>query len=240
MSLICLILRKKREFKEDARKVSTQETTLKPTPRATEKTRVLHVEFCAKTTRGQKTCERTKANDSTFRFDAERVSPRDANLNCSRFTSHRFHTHRYARWFSFASSWKIGRTKKARPSLSISPKHSREEKVSEISHFPPHARTKICTNFAKTYLDVVERPFTEEFHFLRGEFSHTVRLYFMRVVVNEAFFRIFKQSEGSKKQPKIFFLGLQTSWGFLTKKQKQNTSIAFSSFFLFGFGSVLW
>ena len=26
----------------------------------------------------------------------------------------------------------------------------------------------------------------------------------MRVVVNEAFFRIFKQSEGSKKQPKIF------------------------------------
>jgi hypothetical protein len=39
---------------------------------------------------------------------------------------------------------------------------------------------------------------------LRGEFSHTVRLYFMRVVVNEAFFRIFKQSEGSKKQPKIF------------------------------------
>ena len=119
MSLICLILRKKREFKEDARKVSTQETTLKPTPRATEKTRVLHVEFCAKTTRGQKTCERTKANDSTFRFDAERVSPRDANLNCSRFTSHRFHTHRYARWFSFASSWKIGRTKKAHPSLHL-------------------------------------------------------------------------------------------------------------------------
>ena len=39
------------------------------------------------------------------------------------------------------------------------------------------------TNFAKTYLDVVERPFTEEFHFLRGEFSHTIRIYFMRVVV---------------------------------------------------------
>jgi len=27
----------------------------------------------------------------------------------------------------------------------------------------------------KSYLDVVERPFTEEFHFLRGEFSHDVR-----------------------------------------------------------------
>ena len=27
----------------------------------------------------------------------------------------------------------------------------------------------------KAYLDVVERPFTEEFHFLRGEFSHDVR-----------------------------------------------------------------
>ena len=39
------------------------------------------------------------------------------------------------------------------------------------------------TNFAKTYLDVVERPFTEEFHFLRGEFSHTISIYFMRVVV---------------------------------------------------------
>ena len=51
------------------------------------------------------------------------------------------------------------------------------------------------TNFAKTYLDVVERPFTEEFHLLRGEFSHTVRIYFMRVVVNEAFFRIFTPRE---------------------------------------------
>jgi len=54
------------------------------------------------------------------------------------------------------------------------------------------------TNFAKTYLDVVERPFTEEFHLLRGEFSHTVRLYFMRVVVNEAFFRIFKEQKTTK------------------------------------------
>ena len=63
------------------------------------------------------------------------------------------------------------------------------------------------TNFAKTYLDVVERPFTEEFHLLRGEFSHTVRLYFMRVVVNEAFFRIFKGAKNNQK----FSLGLQTS-----------------------------
>tara|TARA_Y100000746_G_scaffold208070_1_gene196843 strand:- start:155 stop:493 length:339 start_codon:yes stop_codon:yes gene_type:complete len=77
---------------------------------------------------------------------------------------------------------KLGAQKKLIP-LSTSRLHEREEKVSEISHFPPHARTKICTNFAKTYLDVVERPFTEEFHFLRGEFSHTIRIYFMRVVV---------------------------------------------------------
>ena len=97
---------------------------------------------------------------------------------------------------------KLGAQKKLIP-LSPSRLHSREEKVSEISHFPPHARTKMRTNFAKTYLDVVERPFTEEFHFLRGEFSHTVSLYFMRVVVNEAFFRISPQ--GSKKQPKIFW-----------------------------------
>ena len=97
---------------------------------------------------------------------------------------------------------KLGAQKKLIP-LSPSRLRSREEKVSEISHFPPHARTKMRTNFAKTYLDVVERPFTEEFHLLRGEFSHTVRIYFMRVVVNEAFFRIFKQSEGSKKQPKF-------------------------------------
>ena len=92
-------------------------------------------------------------------------------------------------------------------SLSPSRPDSREEKVSEILHFPPHARTKIHTNFAKTYLDVVERPFTEEFHFLRGEFSHTISIYFMRVVVvvDDAFFRIFKQSEGSK--PTKNFLG---------------------------------
>ena len=62
--------------------------------------------------------------------------------------------------------------------------HIRERKsIGKILHFPPHARTKIHTNFAKTYLDVVERPFTEEFHFLRGEFSHTISIYFMRVVV---------------------------------------------------------
>ena len=96
------------------------------------------------------------------------------------------------------------------------------------------------TNFAKTYLDVVERPFTEEFHLLRGEFSHTVRIYFMRVVVNEAFFRIFKQSEGSKKQPKIFSGTSDFLRRIFDKKQKQNTSVALSSFFLFGFWSVLW
>ena len=123
-------------------------------------------------------------------------------------------------------------------SLNISPKHSREEKVSEISHFPPHARTKMRTNFAKTYLDVVERPFTEEFHFLRGEFSHTVRIYFMRVVVNEAFFRI---SPREQKTTKIFWDFRLPAGGFLTKKQKQNTRVELlSSFFLFGFGSVLW
>ena len=64
------------------------------------------------------------------------------------------------------------------------------------------------TNFAKTYLDVVERPFTEEFHFLRGEFSHTVRIYFMRVVVSEAFFRISPREQKTTKN----FLGLQTSF----------------------------
>ena len=57
---------------------------------------------------------------------------------------------------------------------------------------------------------------------MRGEFSHTVRLYFMRVVVNEAFFRIFKQSEGSKKQPKIFS-GTSDFLRIFDKKQKQNT-----------------
>ncbi len=98
---------------------------------------------------------------------------------------------------------KLGAQKKLIP-LSTSRLHSREEKVSEISHFPPHARTKMRTNFAKTYLDVVERPFTEEFHLLRGEFSHTVRIYFMRVVVSEAFLGFSR----SKKQPK-FSLGLQ-------------------------------
>jgi len=92
---------------------------------------------------------------------------------------------------------KLGAQKKLIP-LSPSRLRSREEKVSEISHFPPHARTKMRTNFAKTYLDVVERPFTEEFHLLRGEFSHTVRIYFMRVVVNEAFFRIFKEQKTTK------------------------------------------
>ena len=113
---------------------------------------------------------------------------------------------------------KLGAQKKLVP-LSPSRLRSREEKVSEISHFPPHARTKMRTNFAKTYLDVVERPFTEEFHFLRGEFSHTVRLYFMRVVVNEAFFRISPQ--GSKKQPKIS-LGLQTSLIFDEKTEAKH------------------
>ena len=54
----------------------------------------------------------------------------------------------------------------------------------------------------------------------------------MRVVVNEAFFRIFKQSEGSKKQPKIFSGTSDFRSGFLTKKQKQNTSVAhFPHFF---------
>lgn len=62
------------------------------------------------------------------------------------------------------------------------------------------------TNFAKTYLDVVERPFTEEFHLLRGEFSHTVRIYFMRVVVSEAFLGFSREQKTTKN-----FLGLQTS-----------------------------
>ena len=99
---------------------------------------------------------------------------------------------------------KLGAQKKLIP-LSTSRLHEREEKVSEISHFPPHARTKIHTNFAKTYLDVVERPFTEEFHFLRGEFSHTISVYFMRVVVVMLFLGFSRRAN----QPKI--LGLQTS-----------------------------
>lgn len=112
---------------------------------------------------------------------------------------------------------KLGAQKKLIP-LSPSRLHSREEKVSEISHFPPHARTKMRTNFAKTYLDVVERPFTEEFHFLRGEFSHTVRLYFMRVVVNEAFFRISPREQKTTKN----FLGLQTSLIFDKKTEAKH------------------
>jgi hypothetical protein len=43
---------------------------------------------------------------------------------------------------------------------------------------------------------------------LRGEFSHTVRIYFMRVVVNEAFFRISPREQKTTKN----FLGLQTSF----------------------------
>ena len=98
-------------------------------------------------------------------------------------------------------------------SLSPSRLHQREEKVSEILHFPPHARTKMYTNFAKTYLDVVERPFTEEFHFLRGEFSHTISIYFMRVVVM-LFFRIFKEQTNQK------FWDFRLPW-FLTKNRSK-------------------
>jgi len=77
---------------------------------------------------------------------------------------------------------------------------------------------------------------------LRGEFSHTVRLYFMRVVVNEAFFRIFKQSEGSKKQPKIFSGTSDFLMRIFDKKtEAKHKCCTLSSFFLFGFGgSVLW
>ncbi len=62
----------------------------------------------------------------------------------------------------------------------------------------------------------------------------------MRVVVNEAFFRIFKQSEGSKKQPKIFS-GTSDFLRIFDEKTEANTSVTeLSSFSLFGFGSVLW
>ena len=108
---------------------------------------------------------------------------------------------------------KLGAQKKARLHLAYI---EREEKVSEISHFPPHARTKMRTNFAKTYLDVVERPFTEEFHLLRGEFSHTVRIYFMRVVVSEAFLGF------SRSKPTKNFLGLQTSLIFDKKTEAKH------------------
>ena len=125
---------------------------------------------------------------------------------------------------------KLGAQKKLIP-LSTSRLHSREEKVSEISHFPPHARTKICTNFAKTYLDVVERPFTEEFHFLRGEFSHNSSIYFMRVVV-----KLFLGFSREQKQPKIFWdFRLLDFWRNRSKTQVLNFPHFFS-----GFWSVLW
>jgi len=44
------------------------------------------------------------------------------------------------------------------------------QKISNAKR-PKTARTRRYSIY-RTHLDVVERPFTEEFHFLRGEFSH--------------------------------------------------------------------
>ena len=47
------------------------------------------------------------------------------------------------------------------------------QKISNAKR-PKTARTRRYSIY-RTHLDVVERPFTEEFHFLRGEFSHICR-----------------------------------------------------------------
>ena len=208
--------------------MSTQEeTTLKTTPRATRKDEGLARWILRKDAR-------TKDLNKSKRFDVSFWCRESITARCE---SELFPF--YFASFSYSSicaliflrlivkNW----AHKKSSSLSTSRLHQREEKVSEILHFPPHARTKMYTNFAKTYLDVVERPFTEEFHFLRGEFSHTISIYFMRVVV--MLFLGFSMSKPTKIFGTSDFLDFR-------QKTEAKLRVALSSFFLWFLVGALW
>ena len=210
--------------------MSTQEeTTLKTTPRATRKDEGLEVWILRKDAR-------TKDLNKSKRFDVSFWCRESITARCE---SELFPF--YFASFSYSSicaliflrlivkNW----AHKKSSSLSTARLHQREEKVSEILHFPPHARTKIHTNFAKTYLDVVERPFTEEFHFLRGEFSHTISIYFMRVVVVVMLFLGFSRSKPTKNFGTSDFLDF---W----QNRSKIVGVELSSFFLWFLVGALW